>query len=81
MIIIWTIINDKGQRQPWLTIILPVIPVTALNFLQVFEVATNTRIKDLIQNISKKLSLTSADGFSLFVVIQDKVHSSSSKQI
>ncbi|KAM6921827.1 unconventional myosin-VIIb [Xenentodon cancila] len=40
---------------------------------EIFEVATSTRIKDLIQNISKKLGLNSADGFSLFVVIQDKV--------
>ncbi|KAM9385653.1 unconventional myosin-VIIb [Pholidichthys leucotaenia] len=38
-----------------------------------FEVATNTRIKDLIQMISKKLNLASADGFSIFVKTQDKV--------
>ncbi|XP_053177675.1 unconventional myosin-VIIa [Scomber japonicus] len=40
---------------------------------QIFEVATSTRIKDLIQNISNKLELTSADGFSLFIKTQDKV--------
>ncbi|CAK6956249.1 unconventional myosin-VIIa [Scomber scombrus] len=40
---------------------------------KVFEVATSTRIKDLIQNISKQLELTSADGFSLFIKTQDKV--------
>ncbi|XP_069006967.1 unconventional myosin-VIIa [Embiotoca jacksoni] len=40
---------------------------------EIFEVATNTKIKDLIQNISTKLSLSSADGFSLFIKTQDKV--------
>ncbi|XP_068447337.1 unconventional myosin-VIIb [Clinocottus analis] len=40
---------------------------------EIFEVATNTRIKDLIQNITKKLSLSSADGFSIFVKTQDKL--------
>ncbi|XP_035997446.1 unconventional myosin-VIIb [Fundulus heteroclitus] len=40
---------------------------------EIFEVATGTRIKDLIQNISKKLKLTSADGFSIFVKTHDKV--------
>uniref|UniRef100_A0A8C2X0R2 Uncharacterized protein n=1 Tax=Cyclopterus lumpus TaxID=8103 RepID=A0A8C2X0R2_CYCLU len=40
---------------------------------EIFEVATNTRIKDLIQNITKKLSLASADGFSIFVKTHDKV--------
>uniref|UniRef100_UPI0037E7D6D8 unconventional myosin-VIIb n=1 Tax=Semicossyphus pulcher TaxID=241346 RepID=UPI0037E7D6D8 len=39
---------------------------------EIFEVATNTRIKDLIQNISTKLRLTSADGFNIFVKTQDK---------
>ncbi|XP_078115998.1 unconventional myosin-VIIb [Sander vitreus] len=38
-----------------------------------FEVATNTRIRDLIQNITKRLSLASADGFSIFVKTNDKV--------
>uniref|UniRef100_A0A3B4GVU8 Unconventional myosin-VIIa-like n=1 Tax=Pundamilia nyererei TaxID=303518 RepID=A0A3B4GVU8_9CICH len=33
---------------------------------EIFEVATNTRIKDLILNISRKLELSSADGFSIF---------------
>ncbi|KAM6939036.1 unconventional myosin-VIIb [Lycodopsis pacificus] len=40
---------------------------------EIFEVATNTRIKDLIQNISKKLGLASADGFSIFVKTNDTV--------
>ncbi|XP_054605643.2 unconventional myosin-VIIb [Nothobranchius furzeri] len=40
---------------------------------EIFEVATSTRIKDLIQNISKKLNLTSSDGFSIFVKTPDKV--------
>ncbi|KAG7228690.1 hypothetical protein INR49_008468, partial [Caranx melampygus] len=40
---------------------------------EIFEVCTSTRIKDLIQSITKKLSLASADGFSIFVKIQDKV--------
>ncbi|KAM7410515.1 hypothetical protein PAMA_001788 [Pampus argenteus] len=40
---------------------------------EVFEVATSTRIRDLIQNISNKLELTSADGFSIFVKMNDKV--------
>lgn len=46
-----------------------------LILLQIFEVATNTRIKDLILNISRKLELSSADGFSIFVKTNDKVHS------
>lgn len=50
-----------------------VIPAVPLTFLQIFEVATNTRIKDLIQNITKKLSLASSDGFSIFVKTHDKV--------
>ncbi|KAF7663113.1 hypothetical protein LDENG_00218180 [Lucifuga dentata] len=40
---------------------------------EIFEVTTNTRIKDLIQSIAKKLNLTSADGLSIFVKTQDKV--------
>nr|XP_055069781.1 LOW QUALITY PROTEIN: unconventional myosin-VIIa [Misgurnus anguillicaudatus] len=40
---------------------------------EIFEVATNTRIKDLVQAIAKKLVLVSADGFSLFVKTPDKV--------
>uniref|UniRef100_A0A3B4B2F7 Uncharacterized protein n=1 Tax=Periophthalmus magnuspinnatus TaxID=409849 RepID=A0A3B4B2F7_9GOBI len=40
---------------------------------ELFEVNTNTKIKDLIQNIAKKLKLASADGFSLFVKTHDKV--------
>lgn len=40
---------------------------------QIFEVATNTRIKDLILNVADKLSLASADGFSIFVKTDDKV--------
>ncbi|XP_051562758.1 unconventional myosin-VIIb-like [Myxocyprinus asiaticus] len=40
---------------------------------EIFEVATNTKIKDLVQTIAKKLTLVSADGFSLFVKTPDKV--------
>uniref|UniRef100_A0A3P8TVQ5 Si:ch73-194h10.2 n=1 Tax=Amphiprion percula TaxID=161767 RepID=A0A3P8TVQ5_AMPPE len=40
---------------------------------EIFEVSTSTRIRDLIQNISKKLRLASADGFSIFVKTHDKV--------
>lgn len=48
--------------------------LSSLVRLQVFEVGTNTRIRDLIQNISKKLDLASADGFSIFVKTHDKVY-------
>ncbi|KAJ0065199.1 hypothetical protein NL108_006548 [Boleophthalmus pectinirostris] len=40
---------------------------------EIFEVNTNTKIKDLIHSIAKKLNLASADGFSLFVKTHDKV--------
>ncbi|KAM7012802.1 unconventional myosin-VIIb [Tautogolabrus adspersus] len=40
---------------------------------EIFEVATSTRIRDLIQNISKQLRLASADGFNIFVKTHDKV--------
>lgn len=40
---------------------------------EIFEVNTNTKIKDLIQSITKKLQLASADGFSLFIKTHDKV--------
>ncbi|KAI7807246.1 putative unconventional myosin-VIIb-like, partial [Triplophysa rosa] len=40
---------------------------------EIFEVATNTRIKGLVQAIAKKLMLVSADGFSIFVKTPDKV--------
>ncbi|XP_051752922.1 unconventional myosin-VIIa isoform X2 [Ctenopharyngodon idella] len=40
---------------------------------EVFEVATNTKIKDLVQTIAMKLMLSSADGFSIFVKTPDKV--------
>lgn len=40
---------------------------------QIFEVTTNTKIKDLVQTIANKLMLSSADGFSLFVKTPDKV--------
>ncbi|XP_034556960.1 unconventional myosin-VIIa [Notolabrus celidotus] len=40
---------------------------------EIFEVATSTRIRDLIQNITKKLGLASADGFSIFVKTHDTV--------
>ncbi|XP_028300925.1 unconventional myosin-VIIa [Gouania willdenowi] len=42
---------------------------------EIFQVASSTRIRDLIQSITKKLNLTSADGFSIFVKTDDKVHS------
>ncbi|KAI5628300.1 unconventional myosin-VIIb-like isoform X1 [Silurus asotus] len=38
-----------------------------------FEVATNTKIRDLIKSISTKLRLISDDGFSIFVKTPDKV--------
>ncbi|KAM3850264.1 unconventional myosin-VIIb [Diretmus argenteus] len=40
---------------------------------EIFEVTTSTRIRDLIQNITKKLNLISAEGFSIFVKTPDKV--------
>ncbi|XP_039985647.1 unconventional myosin-VIIa isoform X1 [Xiphias gladius] len=40
---------------------------------EIFEVANSTRIRDLIQNITQKLDLASADGFSIFVKTHDKV--------
>uniref|UniRef100_A0A8C2C504 Si:ch73-194h10.2 n=1 Tax=Cyprinus carpio TaxID=7962 RepID=A0A8C2C504_CYPCA len=40
---------------------------------EIFEVTTNTKIKDLVQTIANKLMLSSADGFSLFVKTPDKV--------
>ncbi|XP_061540143.1 unconventional myosin-VIIa [Phycodurus eques] len=40
---------------------------------EIFEVATSTKIGDLIRNISNKLQLTTADGFSIFIKTQDKV--------
>ncbi|XP_057696428.1 unconventional myosin-VIIb isoform X2 [Corythoichthys intestinalis] len=40
---------------------------------EIFEVATSTKIRDLIRNISSKLQLTTADGFSIFIKTHDKV--------
>ncbi|KAM9797750.1 unconventional myosin-VIIb [Syngnathus typhle] len=40
---------------------------------EIFEVATSTKIRDLIRNISNKLQLTTADGFSIFIKTHDKV--------
>ncbi|KAM9849184.1 unconventional myosin-VIIb [Aulostomus maculatus] len=40
---------------------------------EIFEVATSTRIRDLIRNIANQLNLASADGFSIFVKTHDKV--------
>lgn len=65
--------NKKKKDQLSESIMLTLV---ALLPVQIFEVATSTRIRDLIQNISKKLKLASADGFSLFVKTQDKVHPS-----
>jgi len=39
---------------------------------QAFEVDSSTRAKDFCQNIANRLSLISAEGFSLFVKIADK---------
>lgn len=65
--------TDSSQEQaraniPTVTPVIPLVP------LQIFEVATNTRIRDLTQNITKKLELASGDGFSIFVKTHDKVH-------
>ncbi|XP_077573092.1 unconventional myosin-VIIb [Stigmatopora nigra] len=40
---------------------------------EIFEVATSTKIRDLIRNISGKLRLSTADGFSIFIKAHDKV--------
>nr|ASM47588.1 myosin VIIa [Leptochiton asellus] len=40
---------------------------------EAFQVDSSTRAKDFCQNISDKLELNSAEGFSLFVKIADKV--------
>lgn len=40
---------------------------------QSFEIATNTKIRDLINAIGNKLGLISDDGFSIFVKTPDKV--------
>ncbi|KAI4877996.1 hypothetical protein NFI96_012181, partial [Prochilodus magdalenae] len=40
---------------------------------EIFEVTTTTRIRDLCRNISHKLTLSSADGYSLFVKTTNKV--------
>ncbi len=40
---------------------------------QNFEVASNTKIKDLVRTIATNLMLSSAEGFSLFVKTPDKV--------
>lgn len=42
-------------------------------FLKLFEVATNTKIRDLIKTIAAKLGLISDDGFSIFIKTPDKV--------
>ena len=39
---------------------------------QAFEVDSSTRSKDFCSNIAERLGLKSAEGFSLFVKIQDK---------
>lgn len=49
-------------------------PTLYLISSQIFEVATNTKVKDLIQNIANKLKLSSAHGYSIFVKTQDKVN-------
>jgi myosin-7 len=40
---------------------------------QAFEVDSSTRAKDFCTNIATRLNLLSAEGFSLFVKIADKV--------
>lgn len=42
-------------------------------YTQAFEVDSSTRAKDFCQNIAQRLNLRSAEGFSLFVKIADKV--------
>lgn len=42
-------------------------------YIQAFEVDSSTRAKDFCQNIAQRLNLRSAEGFSLFVKIADKV--------
>ena len=44
----------------------------AMFISQAFEVDSSTRAKDFCQNISQRLNLKSAEGFSLFVKIADK---------
>ncbi|CAL8309973.1 unnamed protein product [Lota lota] len=40
---------------------------------EVMEVATSTRVRDLVQSLTRNLSLNSADGFSIFVKTPDTV--------
>ncbi|XP_063771935.1 unconventional myosin-VIIb [Pseudophryne corroboree] len=40
---------------------------------EAFEVKTNTKVRELCQNISNKLQLTSWEGFSIFLKIGDKI--------
>ncbi|XP_066519124.1 unconventional myosin-VIIb [Hoplias malabaricus] len=40
---------------------------------EIFEVSTNTKVKDLVRSIATKLELISEDGFSIFVKTPDKV--------
>lgn len=40
---------------------------------QIFEVTSTTRVRDLVQDIFKKLSLTSGEGYSIFVKTYNKV--------
>ena len=42
-------------------------------YLQAFEVDSSTRAKDFCSSIAQRLNLRSAEGFSLFVKIADKV--------
>lgn len=41
--------------------------------LQAFEVDSSTRSKDFCNSIADRLGLASSEGFSLFVMISDKV--------
>ncbi|KAM4771803.1 unconventional myosin-VIIb [Rhinophrynus dorsalis] len=40
---------------------------------EVFEIGTNTKVREVCQNISTKLQLSSWEGFSIFVKIGDKM--------
>lgn len=44
------------------------------SLLQKFEVTTSTRIRDLNRTIARQLSLSSVDGYSIFVKTYDKVY-------
>lgn len=59
-----------AQRKP----VHPPLSLSVVCHVQKFEVATGTRIRDLSRTIAHKLSLSSVDGYSIFVKTYDKVH-------